>query len=94
MDEDLPAPKVLFRPWAILILSMKTVLREQPGQLTLAERPMPRTGAGDMLIRVKRAGGCGTDPQFTHRLSLAELPFELPKLLDPNAGVVKALVAC
>jgi 2-desacetyl-2-hydroxyethyl bacteriochlorophyllide A dehydrogenase len=40
---------------------MKTVICEQPGRLALAERPRPAAGPGDVLIRVKRIGVCGTD---------------------------------
>ncbi|WP_118184614.1 zinc-binding alcohol dehydrogenase family protein [Paraburkholderia phosphatilytica] len=40
---------------------MKTVICEQPGKLTVAERPAPEAGPDDVLIRVKRVGVCGTD---------------------------------
>ena len=40
---------------------MKTVICEQPGRLTMAERPMPEAGPDDVLIRIKRVGVCGTD---------------------------------
>jgi 2-desacetyl-2-hydroxyethyl bacteriochlorophyllide A dehydrogenase len=40
---------------------MKTVICEQPGRLTLAERSMPNAGPDDVLIRIRRVGICGTD---------------------------------
>jgi threonine dehydrogenase-like Zn-dependent dehydrogenase len=42
-------------------LSMKTVICEQPGRLEVVERPKPEAAPGDVLIRVKRIGVCGTD---------------------------------
>ncbi|MEX3955748.1 zinc-binding alcohol dehydrogenase family protein [Trinickia sp. EG282A] len=48
----------------------------------------------ETVLAAMRAGKIPTDALNTHKLSLAELPSEFPKLLDPGAGVIKALVAC
>lgn len=40
---------------------MKTVICEQPGQLAMAERPVPNAGPDEVLIRIRRVGVCGTD---------------------------------
>lgn len=40
---------------------MKSVVCESPGQLRLALRPLPVAGPGDVLLRVRRIGVCGTD---------------------------------
>lgn len=40
---------------------MKTVVCQSPGELRLVERPMPVAGAGEVLLRVRRIGLCGTD---------------------------------
>ncbi|MBB3224002.1 zinc-binding alcohol dehydrogenase family protein [Pseudoduganella umbonata] len=40
---------------------MKAVVCESPGELRLVERPMPQPGAGDVLLRIRRIGLCGTD---------------------------------
>lgn len=40
---------------------MKAIVCERPGQLTLAERPEPVPGPGEVLVRIRRAGVCGTD---------------------------------
>lgn len=37
------------------------------GKLTLVERPMPDIGPTDVLVRVERAGVCGTDLHLPHR---------------------------
>jgi 2-desacetyl-2-hydroxyethyl bacteriochlorophyllide A dehydrogenase len=40
---------------------MKAIVCEEPGRLALAERPEPRAGEGEVLVRIRRAGVCGTD---------------------------------
>ena len=40
---------------------MKTVVCPSPGALELVERPVPQAGAGEVLLRVRRIGLCGTD---------------------------------
>jgi threonine dehydrogenase-like Zn-dependent dehydrogenase len=40
---------------------MRAVLCEQPGRLVLVERPEPTPAAGEVLVRIGRAGVCGTD---------------------------------
>ncbi|KQV82678.1 dehydrogenase [Massilia sp. Root351] len=40
---------------------MKTVVCRAPGELELVERPLPHAGAGEVLLRVRRVGLCGTD---------------------------------
>jgi 2-desacetyl-2-hydroxyethyl bacteriochlorophyllide A dehydrogenase len=40
---------------------MLTVICETPGILRAEERPMPERGEGEVLVRVKRVGVCGTD---------------------------------
>jgi 2-desacetyl-2-hydroxyethyl bacteriochlorophyllide A dehydrogenase len=40
---------------------MQAVVCDRPGSLSLVERPDPRPGAGEVLVRVRRMGVCGTD---------------------------------
>ena len=40
---------------------MKTVVCQSPGELQLVQRPLPQPGAGEVLLRVRRIGLCGTD---------------------------------
>ena len=40
---------------------MKALLCEEPGQLRLIERPLPPRGAGEVLVRIRHIGVCGTD---------------------------------
>ena len=40
---------------------MLTVICEAPGTLRAEDRPIPVPAAGEVLLRVKRVGICGTD---------------------------------
>ena len=40
---------------------MKAIVCEEPGRLALAERPEPKMSEGEVLVRIRRAGVCGTD---------------------------------
>lgn len=40
---------------------MLTVICETPGTLRAEQRPVPERGEGEVLVRVKRVGVCGTD---------------------------------
>jgi len=40
---------------------MLTIVCESPRQLQAQQRPRPERGAGDVLLRIKRVGVCGTD---------------------------------
>lgn len=40
---------------------MKTVVCRSPGDLQLVERPVPQPAQGEVLLRVRRIGLCGTD---------------------------------
>ena len=40
---------------------MRTLVCERPGEITVAERPQPSPGPGQVLVRIRRAGVCGTD---------------------------------
>ena len=40
---------------------MKALVCDEPGRLTLAERPDPARGDGEVLVRIRHVGICGTD---------------------------------
>lgn len=40
---------------------MKALICQEPGRLALIERPEPRRGAGEVLVRIRHVGICGTD---------------------------------
>lgn len=45
---------------------MKALLCERPGSLVLVDRDLPVPEAGDVLIRIRRIGVCGTDYHIFH----------------------------
>ncbi|MDX7951216.1 zinc-binding alcohol dehydrogenase family protein [Lichenihabitans sp. Uapishka_5] len=46
----------------------------------------------DTVLDAIRAGRVPTDAFATHRMALSEVPDHFPTLLDPSAGVIKALL--
>lgn len=42
-------------------MMMDAVICDSPGQLALARKPIPTPGTGEVLVRVRRVGICGTD---------------------------------
>ncbi|MFC0409592.1 zinc-binding alcohol dehydrogenase family protein [Roseomonas elaeocarpi] len=40
---------------------MKAVICEEPGRLAVIDRPRPEPAAGEVLVRIRRVGICGTD---------------------------------
>lgn len=67
----------------------------KPGQLTLIDRPVPQRGNGEVLLRMLRAGICGTD---MHIYGGNQPYFEYPRVIghelsaevleaDPDSGL-------
>jgi 2-desacetyl-2-hydroxyethyl bacteriochlorophyllide A dehydrogenase len=40
---------------------MRALLCGRPGEIAIAKRPRPTPGPGEVLVRIRRAGVCGTD---------------------------------
>jgi 2-desacetyl-2-hydroxyethyl bacteriochlorophyllide A dehydrogenase len=40
---------------------MRTLVCDRPGKIAVSERPRPSTGPGQVVVRIRRAGVCGTD---------------------------------
>ncbi|MFC3124437.1 zinc-binding alcohol dehydrogenase family protein [Pseudoroseomonas globiformis] len=40
---------------------MKVLICDEPGKLSVIDRPEPTPGAGEVLVRIRRVGICGTD---------------------------------
>src|SRR3974390_2224145 len=65
------------------------VVRQYGGPLAVMDRPIPRPGPGDVLIRVQASGLCSTD---LHLASGRQPLGELPRILGHElAGEVLAL---
>ena len=51
------------------------VVARYGGRLELADRPVPRPGPGEVLVRVRASGLCGTDLHLlSGRMPLGEMP--------------------
>jgi alcohol dehydrogenase len=79
---------------------LKALVLHAPGDLRLERVEDPRPGPGEVLIRVRRAGICGTDKAFykgTYRLLKSPL---IPghevvgEVVEVGVGVDKSLVGC
>ena len=75
--------------------TMDALVCAAPGELVLERRPMPVRGSGEVLVRPRRIGICGTDyhiyegkhPFFAYpRVMGHELAVEA--LVDTGAGLV------
>ena len=44
---------------------MRAAVQHEPGELRLEERPIPQPGPGEILVRVRAAGICGSDLHFS-----------------------------
>jgi 2-desacetyl-2-hydroxyethyl bacteriochlorophyllide A dehydrogenase len=67
---------------------MRAIVCQEPGRLALAERPEPRASEGEVLVRIRRAGVCGTD----FHIFRGKQPFlEYPRVIGHElAGEVAA----
>ncbi|WP_262032069.1 zinc-binding alcohol dehydrogenase family protein [Microvirga sp. Mcv34] len=45
---------------------MKALRCDEPGRLNVIERDVPRAGPGEVLVRIRRVGICGTDYHIFH----------------------------
>jgi 2-desacetyl-2-hydroxyethyl bacteriochlorophyllide A dehydrogenase len=65
---------------------MRTLVCDRPGDIAIAERPRPSPGPGEVLVRILRAGVCGTD---LHIFQGAHPFLEYPRVIGHElSGVV------
>jgi len=70
---------------------MRTIVLDQPRQLSVVDRPVPRApGPGEALVRVRRIGICGTD---LHAYQGNQPFFTYPRVLGHELGVEVVEVA-
>ena len=70
---------------------MLTVVCERPGVLKAERRPDPQQGPGEVLVRIKRVGVCGTD---LHIFSGNQPYLSYPRVMGHElAGVIEAVPA-
>ncbi|HEX8755633.1 MAG TPA: zinc-binding alcohol dehydrogenase family protein [Steroidobacteraceae bacterium] len=70
---------------------MKAIVCEEPYKLSLAARPAPSPAEGEVLIRIRRVGLCGTD----YHIFSGEHPYlEYPRVMGHElSGVVEEVPA-
>jgi len=67
---------------------MKALLCKSPGVLEIVERPTPSPHQGEVLVRIARAGVCGTD---LHIYEGSQPYFEYPRIIGHElAGHVES----
>lgn len=70
---------------------MRAAVFSGPGRLAIEDRPLPETGAGDLLLRVRAASICGTDLRILQHGHF-KLPESTPRVLGHEvAGEVAAI---
>ncbi|MFI5338723.1 MAG: zinc-binding dehydrogenase [Candidatus Methylomirabilales bacterium] len=63
-----------------------------PGQIRLEDEPIPSPGPGEVLVRIKAVGVCGSDLQYYAHGRIGDLQFAAGHVLGHEAaGVVEAL---
>lgn len=61
---------------------MKSILIEKPNQLAIVEREIPTPSAGEVRVKVKLAGICGSDSHIYR----GHNPFaKYPRVIDMNS---------
>ncbi|MBF6171323.1 NAD(P)-dependent alcohol dehydrogenase [Nocardia blacklockiae] len=67
---------------------MRAAVLLAPGRMAMQERPVPRPGPGDVLIRVHAVGVCGSDTHYYREGRIGEFVVEAPLILGHEAGGV------
>jgi len=62
---------------------MKTLVCAEPGRLLMAETEMPEPGPGQVLLKVRQVGVCGTD---LHAFEGTQPYFSYPRILGHELG--------
>ena len=66
---------------------MKTLVCETPGEWTWRQEEIPQIKAGEVLVKIKRVGVCGTD---LHAFQGNQAFFEYPRVLGHElSGIVE-----
>ncbi len=61
--------------------TMRVVVLTRPGELELQERPVPRPGAGQVLVAVRSVGVCGSDVHYFQRGRIGDFVLRAPLVL-------------
>jgi L-iditol 2-dehydrogenase len=65
---------------------MRVAVLERPGDIAIVERPVPRPGPGEVLVRVRSVGVCGSDVHYYEHGRIGRFVVEQPLVLGHEAG--------
>lgn len=65
---------------------MRAAVLVEPGRIEIAERPVPTPAPGDVLIRVRTVGVCGSDAHYYREGRIGEFVVEQPLILGHEAA--------
>lgn len=70
--------------------TMKAAVLERPGEIVLEDRPVPRPGPGEVLVRVTAVGTCGSDMHYFEHGRIGDFVVTAPLVLghEPSGVVV------
>jgi hypothetical protein len=62
--------------------TMRAAVLFGPGDLRVIDKPVPRPGAGEVLVKVAMCGTCGSDLRIRTRPSPGQPPFGVQRQLE------------
>ena len=65
---------------------MRAAVLIEPGRIEMEQRPVPRPGPGDVLIRVSSVGVCGSDTHYYRHGRIGSFVVEAPLVLGHEAA--------
>jgi L-iditol 2-dehydrogenase len=65
---------------------MRVAVLREPGQIALEERPVPRPGPGEVVVRVHSVGVCGSDTHYYEHGRIGRFVVDAPLVLGHEAA--------
>ena len=65
---------------------MRAAVLREPGDVVIEERPIPRAGPGEVVVRVRAVGVCGSDTHYYEHGRIGRFVVEAPLVLGHEAA--------
>jgi L-iditol 2-dehydrogenase len=65
---------------------MRAAVLRKPGKVVIEERPIPLAGAGEVVVRVRAVGVCGSDTHYYEHGRIGRFVVEAPLVLGHEAA--------
>jgi L-iditol 2-dehydrogenase len=65
---------------------MRAAVLREPGAVVIEERPVPRAGPGEVVVRVRAVGVCGSDTHYYEHGRIGRFVVEAPLVLGHEAA--------